>query len=135
MPNDYEKLFSHLRAPEPREGLLEQIMFRIRRERRSFIIKRRIVIFSLGLIGSIVAFVPVLHLVKTGLAESGFMQYFSLLFSDTGLVAAYWQSFAFALLESLPVLSLAVLLITIFTFLESLKLLVQNMKIVLTPIK
>jgi hypothetical protein len=135
MPKDYEKLFSNLRAPEPPDGLLEQIMLRLRKERRSFIIRRRIVIFSLGLIGSMAAFMPVWRLVQTELAASGFMRYFSLLFSDTSTVAAYWQSFVYALLESLPAFSLAVFLFVVFVFLESLKVLVQNMKIILTPMK
>jgi len=35
------------------------------------------------------------------------LQFFSLLFSDLGTVAAYWQSFVLALLEVLPVMSSA----------------------------
>jgi hypothetical protein len=48
---------------------------------------------------------------------------------------SYWQNFVFALLESLPIVSIAALLATIFVFLESVKFLVQDIRVILAPIK
>ena len=111
------------------KGLLEKIMRRIRREQRLLLLKRSI-IYLVGLAGSMAAFVPTFRMVKTGLIESGFIQFFSLLFSDLNIVMAHWQNFALALLESLPVMDIIVFAVVIVVFLESLKFLAKDMKIV-----
>lgn len=43
-------------------------------------------------------------------SQSGFGQYFSLIFSDGNLLVSYWQELAFSLAESLPVLGFIALL-------------------------
>lgn len=132
MRKDYEKLFTHLKPLEPPEGLFEKITHHIREEQRLLTMKRRLVIFSIGIMGSLAAFIPVFKVVQTGFAESGFMQFFSLLFSDFGIVVSYWQNFAMSLLETLPITSLMMLLATVLVFLESLKLLIKDIKIIFT---
>lgn len=133
MSKSYKKLFTYLNPPEPPGDLFKKIMHRIHEERRLLIIKRRLVIFSISLIGSIVAFIPAFQTVKTGFIESGFTEYLSLLFSDTGIVVTYWQNFTFSLLETLPIMSLVAFLITMLVFLESLKLLAKNIKNIFIP--
>jgi hypothetical protein len=131
---EYKKLFSYLTPPEPPAGLFDKIMQRIYKEQRLLIIKRRIVLFSAGALGSAAAFIPVFRMVQSAFSQSGFLEFFSLLFSDSGLVITYWQNFALALMESLPVMSVAALLGTIFIFIGSIKFLSQDIKVVLTPV-
>ncbi len=102
-------------------------MGRIHKEQRLLTIRRRVAFFSVGLIGSAAAIIPVSKILYAGLSESGFVEFFSLLFSDTGVVAAYWQSFAMSLLETIPVTGLIIFSITLLVFLESSKLLVKNL--------
>jgi len=130
MRKEYEKLFSHFTTIEPSEGLLDKIMERIKREKRLLAVKRRLVLFSLSLIASAVAFTPVFNLVQTDLSESGFLQFLSLAFSDFGIVVTYWQTFIMSLLETIPAISLAIFLGVVLTFLESLKLLARDIKII-----
>ena len=132
MRKDYEKLFSRLEPLKPPEELFGKIMERIHRQERLAALRKRLIIFSIGLAGSLAAFVPALRLMQQSLAESGFAQFFSLIFSDFGIVLTYWQNFALTLLESLPALSIAVFLVTIFVFLESLKFLVRDTKAIFT---
>lgn len=132
MPKDYKNPFIHQRSPEPPKGLFNKIMARIQEERRLLTIKRRITIFSLGVVGSAVALIPTFKMVQTGLYESGFLYFFSLIFSDFGTVVSYWQNFIMSLLETLPVINLVILLIIIFIFMESLKFLVKDVKIIFT---
>jgi ABC-type phosphate/phosphonate transport system permease subunit len=132
MHKNYEKLFAHLKPLEPPEGLFEKIVYCLREEQRFLNVKRRLVIFSIGLIGSVAAFIPVFKMVRTEFVESGFIQFFSLLFSDFGIVISYWQNFAMTLLETLPITSLILLLAVVLVFLESLKSLVKNIKIIFT---
>lgn len=112
------------------EELFLRIMNRIHKEQRLLVIKRRIAVFSVILVGCVIALLPAFNMVKIALAESGFMQFLSLLFSDFGVVASYWQSFALTLLESLPILSLTIFLAVILGFLESAKYLTKDIKYV-----
>jgi len=128
MAKDWEKLFSYYNVPEPPNDLLGKIMKRINQEKMLLTLKRRLVIFSAGLFGAIILFIPALKAVISGFAESGFAQYFSLLFSDAGIVLTYWQNYTFSLLETLPVVNLILLLATIFVILELLKLLVKDLR-------
>lgn len=121
MRKDYEKLFTHLALPEPPEDLLNKIMKRIRQEQRPRALKWRFAFFVAMLFGSVIAAIPSFQSARSVLAASGFVQFLSLLFSDTGTVMMYWDSFAAALLESLPIMSITILLAIALTFLKSLK--------------
>ncbi len=128
MLNDFQKLFGHLQAPEPRPELLGFIIQRISAE-RLYAAKRRLVIFSLGMIGSLAGVIPAFMSMRTHMAQSGFAEFFSLLFFDAGSLVAYWQSFALTLLESLPAVSIAAFLATIFVFISSLRFVTRDIKI------
>lgn len=135
MHKNYEQLFSHLTAPEMPDNLFEKIMHRIKKERQSLIFKRRVMILSIsiiGIIGAVAAFVPAFKMAQTEFNESGFLYFLSLIFSDFETVAAYWQNFIMSLLETLPVMGLAILLLTILVFLGSLKFLAKNVKSIFT---
>lgn len=134
MRKDYERLFTHLTPPEPPIGLFETVMGRIRHEQRLSLVRRRIFIFSVILLVSLPASIFSFQMLQTGLAKSGFSTFLSLLLSDSSEVMVFWQSFVLALLESLPALSIALFLAAALTFLESVKILVQNIKIIFTPL-
>lgn len=133
MKKDYEEIFSHLKPPEPPAGLFEKIIFRIRREQRLLTLKRRLMIFSFGMVISLAVFIPAFKMVQTEISESGFLQFFSLLFSDFGIITTYWRNFVLTLLETIPAMSLALLFATIFIFLESLKFWARDIKLIFRP--
>ena len=83
MLQDYEKLFSHIQPLEPPVGLFERIMNRIQIERKLITVKRRVFLFSAGLFLTILAFIPAIKMAWSGLTESGFLNFFSLIFSNT----------------------------------------------------
>lgn len=119
MTHEFERLFKELpRAPEPPVGLLEAALGRIHRERFRLAIRRKIA-------WSCAALVSGLCLGFAGRAawaeasSSGFFASSSLLFSDPGVVAAYWDKFILALLEALPAASVAVLFVALAAFLGS----------------
>jgi len=128
MSENCEKFAVDFNPPEPPEDLFDKIMCRIDREKKMLTARRRIIIFSVGLIGSMIAFVPALGAVRADLAKSGFATFFSLIFSDTEIVLAYWQNFVQSLLETLPVMGVVTLLAIAVIFLESLKLLTKDIK-------
>ncbi len=129
MRKDFEKLFTHLTPMEPPEGLLNKIMLRIQKEQKFLMIKRRIMFLSIGIVGIIVsaaAFIPAFKATQTGLNESGFIYFLSLIFSDFEIVAVSWQNFVMSLLETLPIMSFATLFAIIFIFLGSVKFLIKS---------
>lgn len=130
MSKDYKQLFNQIDAIEPPQALLGDIFLRIEKEKKLVIIKRRVSFFAVGLALSIVALVPAFKMVWDGISSSGFAQFLSLMFTDSALVMAYWQSFTFTLLESLPIFSIVIFLAITFTLLESARLLSRNIKII-----
>ncbi len=132
MIKDYEWLFSQLAASEPPKDFLCKIMLRIDQEKRLRVARRRFAFFIFVLIASAGAAVPALQAVQASFTELGFMQIFSLLFSDSQIIIAYLDNFAIALLESIPVISIALFLTTIFIFLNSLKYAARDFKTILS---
>lgn len=132
---DYEKLFSHLEQPEPPDCLLNKIINHIRQKRRLQALKWRFPLFAVLLVGSATAAIPAFQSARSSLVESGFTQFLSLLFYDTGAVMAYWDSFASALLESFPVISIVLFLAVVFIFLESLKRVARDIRVVFPPLR
>ena len=81
---------------------------------------------QLQLILIIIAIIPSFGYLWQSILESGFIQFFSLLFSDGSAIMPYWQNFAMALLESLPAISLLVMLSLIMALLIFCKFLISN---------
>ena len=114
----YQKLFRNLIVVETPKGLETKITARIKNEEKKM---TRIRIFVFG--GSSVAsFVfslwAIIYLVKN-LKESGFWQYFSLIFSENGAILSYWRELSLSLVESLPVVSLIIFLSAVGLFIWS----------------
>ncbi|MCX6785999.1 MAG: hypothetical protein NTZ18_04075 [Candidatus Komeilibacteria bacterium] len=130
MSETLEKLFSLINSAEPPSGLLEKILARLAKERQ-LSLRKRLVVFSAFTALSAVAIFLSIKTAQTRAGESGFWQFFSLLFSDFATIKIYWQNFALSLLETLPVTSLIMVLAAILIFLESLKSLFKNIKLAL----
>jgi hypothetical protein len=103
---------------EPPEGLLLKIMNKIRLQKRRNL-RLRFGLFMSTLLFSGGAAIPAFEHMRFAISESGFSQFFSLLFSDTGAVLAYAGNFTSALLESFPVMSMVLFLAVVFIFLNS----------------
>ena len=61
-------------------------------------------------------------------AQSEFLQYLSLAFSDSGVVFSSWKEFVLLLAESAPLTGVIMVVMSSFIFLFSVKLAVNNMK-------
>jgi hypothetical protein len=120
MEKDYRLLFSRMNRQEPPAGLLDAVMARIEKDER----RRLILHFAFFGTVSAAALAGVFfawHQLISEAAQSGFSSYISLLFSDAGLLAVYWQDFVFSLAESLPLIGLSALFASVFALLFSLR--------------
>ena len=88
-------------------GLEQDIISKIHRiqKRRIFIRQASYGLLSLGSFGGVIA--SGIY-VKNILLTSGSLEYFSLLFSDAGILS-YWKELSLSIAESLPIFGLAML--------------------------
>jgi len=128
MEQDLKTINNCFASPTPSADLFNKIMKRISTEKKLIAIKRRIMIFTVVAVFSIVALIPTLNSLWINLSNSGFVQFFSLLFSDGGMMLSYWQSFSLALLESLPILDVVAILAIILACLISIRFVFKDIK-------
>jgi hypothetical protein len=108
----YEKLFGYANLVEPPKGLEEQIFNFIGKEEKR-LAKIRTWAFGGGTAVSFgFSLWAVIYLIKD-FNQTGFWQYFSLIFSENGVMLTYWRELSFSLAESLPITSLIIFLIAI----------------------
>ncbi len=86
----------------PPKDLFPRIIKRLGLEKELILVKKNAEFFSVLLIIFIVLSVFAFIGVKSVLKESGFLPFFSLVFSDPGMVVNYWDSFLFLIFESAP---------------------------------
>ena len=117
-------------SQKPRENLFKLILARIENEKRRM---AKIRLIYSGVAGgvSIVALVPMVKFFISDFLQSGFWNYFSLIFSDSGAVLSYWKELGLSLLESLPVLSSAVVLVLVLILLMVGRSAIHNTKLIL----
>lgn len=113
---------------EPPERLYLGILARIEREKRR-IARIRLAFFGIVAGASLASIIPSFQYVMREFAQSGFYEYLSLLFSDSGAVLASWREFALSLAESLPITEITIFLVMVFVFLVSAKLAIKNIYI------
>ena len=133
MRKDYERLFTEISQLEPPSGLMPAILARIDNGKRQAA-RLRVLLLSVSSLVSVFALITALIYLTGDFNQSGFNQYFSLLFTDSGAAITYWREISMSLLESLPIMSTAAVFATIFVLLISLKLLAQNAKEAFLPI-
>ncbi|MFA4936820.1 MAG: hypothetical protein WC575_00805 [Patescibacteria group bacterium] len=133
MHQDYHKLLNLLDSPQPPENLFNLILKRVELEKQRTKAKIRLVIFSVTTVISLVALIITYQITSSHLYQSGFAETFSLIFSDWQYLSGYWQNFTMFLLESLPVTSLIMLLVSMLLFINSIKVLIKNIKLSLIP--
>jgi len=108
MQDEYGKLFSSIREVKVPTYLEGVVLARIRQVERTAI-KVQIFVFGVASLGILSLAVPVLRYVASGFSQSGFYQYFSLLFSDSDAILSHFADFLILLGESVPLFSLVVL--------------------------
>lgn len=112
---------------EPPEGLLQRILVRLRiEERRLRAAKRDIMVFGMIAVGSLGAFIPAYRTLAADVASSGLRDFLRLAISDSAIVAVLWREFAFSILESLPVVSAAVICAVVLASVASMRMIATS---------
>lgn len=121
----YKKLFGQMKEERPSAQLLHTVLLRVEEERLR-VAKVKLFFSGIFTIASLGAFVPVLRYAGAELASSGFLQYFSLLFSDSATIISFWKEISLSLAETLPVFGVALIFAVLLALLSSLKILAES---------
>ena len=108
MYQKYSAIFKKLRPIGAPVGLKKAILERIRMEEKHAA-QRVFVASSACFLASIGGLVWGAQLAISSLSQTGFVEYMSLLFSDTSVIVTVWQPLALSIIESLPYFALTVL--------------------------
>ncbi len=111
--------------PPQLQGLFWVIIKRLKLEKTLKTFKEKFFFFLIMLAISIILVAAAVFISNSELAgsESGYL--FSLLFSDTGIVLSYYKNFVFAVLESIPIVSIVIFLTALFLLMISLRFVVE----------
>ena len=77
---------------------------------------------------SFAALIPIVQAIRIGFSQSGFYDYSSLLFSDSGSFASYWKEISLSLFSSIPFLAITLFVGIIFVILFASKQAVKNIR-------
>jgi len=111
MEDKYKKLFGYINLITPPKGLHELILVRINIEEKCLVKIRTWIFGSSTAVSFGLSLWAVVYFIKS-VNETGFWQYFSLIFSENGAMLAYWRELTLSLAESLPIVSLIIFLTT-----------------------
>lgn len=125
MQDNLEKLIGYYQGQPLPNGLAPKIITAIKAERRRAL-RMRLGIFGMFSLISVPLVIWALLSTSRAIAASNLSAYLSLIFSDTSVVAAYWDNFSLLVLESLPALGLALSLMAIGFCFWSFRALVRN---------
>ena len=131
MPNPYKtsmnKDLNYFNNPTPPADLYEKIVFRVQREEVKSASIRSVFQGCITLASFVFAF-PIFINVLNGFSQSGFWQYFSLIFTDSAVVITHFQTFLTSLVESTPFYEITIFLVVLFIFLGSIKYVSENLR-------
>lgn len=126
--NKYERIFSKISEKEPPSRLFGVILQNIENRRNRMEKIRKSFFGAMAFISAFAGFFA-FKFVVSEFGHSAFFEYFSLIFSDTALITAYWREFVSILAESLPVFGLVAFSAALFSFFGSLFLSLKNSRI------
>lgn len=127
MDNLEQKLAAVLaESQEPPADLFNRIVLAIERRQRVY---ARLKFSGFSLLSAVSIFLTVFAFGELArqLGQNGSLQFFSLIFSDLGIILANWQDFSLSVLESLPVFPITLSLAGALMFLVAIKFMLASL--------
>ena len=112
---------------EPNENLKNSILSAIKKRETTKLVNKIFFDLAVLLVSASVAILYFINLFKD-FYQSGLSDYLSLIFSDGSALLSYWQSYLMSVVESFPIIPIAIILICILAFIWSLNALFENYK-------
>jgi len=119
MHDKLKKAFDHLKNEQIASQ--NEVIWRAIITENQRIARIKLWIFSVAMLVFVSVLIPVFGVLSKNLSQSGFYQYFSLIFSDLGILISHWREFGLLLAESLPTMTVITFMLAIFIFFLLLK--------------
>jgi hypothetical protein len=113
-----------LSSPSVPDGLLDHVLSRLSEERRLARVRRKLSLVSSVFCGALVAFFWVWQKLVTDLGSSGSGDFFGLWLSDFALAARHGRELTMSIVESLPLFSITLFLVSLCALFVLLKFIV-----------
>ncbi len=127
----YEKLLKRLEPVEPPDGLFDKIILAIKKEQEKQKTKRLLLGFFSLLIVSVISMPLSLMLLIEQIKNSGILYFISTIINDFDTFFILWREFSLAILESLPIASILIFVISIGISLFTIRLFLYKKRILL----
>ena len=131
MRKDYEKLFKYVKPQEPSVGLFDKIIMAIKKEQELQHTKRLLFGFLFLLIISIISTPFSFILLINQTKSSGIHYFISSAFSNFSVFITFWKEFSLAILESMPVVAVAIFILDMALVLFTLRLFLYKKRLLL----
>lgn len=125
MEHDYTKLLSYLHQESPRRDLAGKILEKVYHYEQRRLQTRKSLWASIGTLSSI-STVWLSVYTYNHVVQSGFSQYVSLIFSEKTTLLVYAKDFSTVLIESLPIMATASLVLMLAVCMWSIKSYIDN---------
>lgn len=120
MEQEYQKLFATLPpVPAPSAQLLARILERVQEERLLQTLRWRVAMFGGVFALAVAASISILLVVNNLVAQSGALSALSLLFMDSAVLMSTLGDYVLLVLETIPVVSVVLLLVASALFIWS----------------
>jgi len=116
MKSNLSQVFKNIRQIEPSQKLKGLVLCGIEME-KSRLMKRKLALIYSGLTLSSGALILALISSGNAILKSDFWNLLTLMFTDAGVVISHWNEYLWSLMENLPVVSLAFIVIPVFVIL------------------
>lgn len=127
MEKDIDRLLKTFDRVSVPQGLQDAVFACIHREEVRLARIRLAFFVPLVFLSGLGVVASALYAIKE-VAQSGFLQYVSIIFSDSSAVFAYAGEFLLSLAEQAPLLGISVFLATLFALLQSMRETMKNMQ-------
>jgi hypothetical protein len=131
MPKDYENFFQYIKSQEPPKGLFDKIIFAIKKEQELQHTKRLLFGFLLLLIISIISTPFSFILLINQIKSSGIHYFISSAFSNFNVFITYWKEFSLAIIESIPIVAVAIFILDMALIIFTLRLFLYRKRLLL----
>jgi len=112
---------------EPKNELKKSIIGKIKVLEMRKTLKKVVLSSFISLVSITSVVIFVINIINDA-SKSGLSQYLSLIFSDGKLIATYWQTYVMSVVESLPIIPIVIVVVSISIFIWSLNKFLESIK-------
>lgn len=126
MNDNWQKIILSAKPAGAPRDLLPRVIARVNEEKAAGPLRLKFFIYSALTFLSAVSIVFAVIVAKSEFAKSDFPAFLALVWTDSSVVFAYWKSYLASLAETLPTMSVILVLAAVFAFVNFIRMAAKN---------